>query len=803
MQARVGDVIFVIIIVLCSVVGSVVNACIQSKRIANTCDHSWCSFVICANVPLMTYVQEMDTLNADVRTFSTQCGYKDVAQASSTVVVASNWSNPNGNIEALDKPFDIPNSASSDSSTSQPISSPTYNAESTSVTRSCIVGTTLAGAQRGSIIPDYTQSTCSIQYNTYDDECTRMISEDGEPIREIMDSTSTAMSRFACGKWVDAYAASTTIHSYTFNQDLTRRMQHQMNQLCIESTVNSADGSYTPLIYYQLHQTCDAYFALTVADRAEQLQLGLDSLMFRMGFSRQPNQPYVNENTLTGVNHLAKNVGLLTSFGCASFVDSNVDVEPEQTRLIPSIYDGELPSFSEMKTYNIDQMTISEFERFRTYRNQIDPFVTNYNDMCNLDTQTVITEFINGLTHASYAVDAFQSQRLAQLTPTLMAFACYSMQTGSFDRYKVSILLYGAAKVCIQRYNDHVENSLTIKDPLVFSLYRMKRDEANLFDAPSTLELRMASRIGISRLRSSNNELTANTISSDGSIDGCYNVMQQMLPSLTERALYDYMVSDTLVTKLATVIETVRGNIVQIFSDTQLPIRRMLTNADGTISLVRTVRIYFKGAEDNSMFGDNPSTVQLRFDGSRGFVNAVMNSVLERNVRLMNDAFSERNPCELPNMFELTSANAYYIRNANCIHVMLGLLQPPFAHESYDLTRLTQLFGFYIAHEIAHTAHTYGLRDSPETDVVLNSYSFRNLYDEGFADLVALMAVLMAMPDTSQDCEDAWVSFAQTFCSSSIIQPTTDDTHPFGNTRVDALWSTVKQHFPSKYTCNR
>ena len=596
------------------------------------------------------------------------------------------------------------------------------------------------------------------------------------------------------------------IESYTFNRDLIRRMQHHMNQLCIESTTNPADGSHTPLIYYQLHQTCDAHFALTDAQRKDQMQLGVDSLMFYMGFRRETDQPYVNENSLTTVSQLAKHVGLLTSFGCSSFVDSNVDVDAEQIRLVPSIYDGELPSASEMSDYGIDQVTISEFQQFRTYLSQLNPFITNYNDVCSVDTQEVITQFINGLTHSAYIVDVFQSQQLAQSVSILMAFACYSMQSGTFDQFKVSLLLYGAVRVCVQRYTDHVENAIGSTESSQFSLYRMRRNDADLFDAPSSFELRMASRIGLSRLRianNQNNQLSDTNAETDGSIDGCYKVMQKMLPTLTERALYDHMISDTLVNKLASVIETLRTNIVQIFSDSQMPIRDLLSNPVGTVSLARSVRIYFKGAEDNSLFGDNPSTVSLRFDGSRGFVNAVMNSVLERNVRMMHDAFSERNPCELPNMFDLTTANAYYIRHANCIHVMPGLLQPPFAHESYDIRQLTWLFGFYIAHEIAHTAHTYGVKDSPNTDALLGSYRLKSLYPEGFADLVSIVAVQMAMPDTVQDCENAWISFAQTFCSSSVVEHTLDDTHPYGNTRVDALWNTVKQHFPSKYTCNR
>lgn len=807
MQAHIGDVILMSVVILCSTVGSVVNACIQSNRIANTCEHSWCSFVTCANVPLITYVQEMNHENADVNTFSTRCGYVHTSQSetvstASTASTSSASSTSGSSNHSEAEPIDISTPSSSASSIGQQYNPSTSTSIAAPLTHDCMLGTVPAGTQRDSIISDYMQSTCFIQFDLYDDECTRTISTDGNPIREIMDLTASTLSRRACGKWIDAHATSRTIYSYTFNRDLDRRMYHHQNQLCIESTTNTADGSHTPLIYYQLHQTCDAHFALTSAQRKQQMQLGLDSLMHYMGFSRQPDQPYVNDNSLTTVNHLAKNVGLLTSFGCSSFVDSAVDIDSDSIRLIPYISDGELPSRQEMLEYGVDDVTISEFDKFTEYRNRIDPFTTNYDSMCGVDTRAVINEFINGLTHTTYILDVFQAQQLAQSTPSLMAFVCYSMKSGAFDRYKVSLLLYGASKVCVQRYTDHIEAALAPTDASALMLYRMRRNDADLFDAPSSFEMRMASSVGLSRLRVSNANALITT-SQDSLIDGCFNVMQKMLPTLTERALYDHMISDTLVSKLATVIQTVRSNVVQIFSDTELPIRELLVDAEFTVNLAKTVRIYFKGSEDTSMFGDNPSIVELQFDGSRGFVNAVMNSVLERNVRMMNDAFSERNPCEFPNMFELTSANAYYIRNANCIHVMLGLLQPPFAHEMYDVRRLTRLFGFYIAHEIAHTAHTRGVKNAGKTDVILGSYQLSNLYHEGFADMVAILAVQMAMPDTLQDCEDVWNSFAQTFCSSSVVQHTIDDTHPFGNTRVDALWNTVKRHFDPKYTCNR
>jgi len=208
------------------------------------------------------------------------------------------------------------------------------------------------------------------------------------------------------------------------------------------------------------------------------------------------------------------------------------------------------------------------------------------------------------------------------------------------------------------------------------------------------------------------------------------------------------------------------------------------------------VRIYFKGSEDSSKYGDDPATVSVRFDDSRGFVMAVMNSVLERNVRLLNDAFLENNPCELPPVFELTVANAYYLTQANCIHVMYGLLQPPFADDSYSVNQLMKTFGFYIAHEISHTAHTHGVRESS----AFQAYDQPSVYTEAFADVVAFIAVFNSIPKSRDECLSLWHSIGQTFCSSHTILPTSQDTHPHGNYRVDKLWETVHR-ISRAYTC--
>ena len=170
-----------------------------------------------------------------------------------------------------------------------------------------------------------------------------------------------------------------------------------------------------------------------------------------------------------------------------------------------------------------------------------------------------------------------------------------------------------------------------------------------------------------------------------------------------------------------------------------------------------------------------------------------------RSLPILRAGVAWHDACELPSIVDVTAATAYYIPNANCVHIMLGLLRSPFADGAFDDTQLSILVGFFIAHEIGHaTVHS-----AVDVSSLLSRYESPSVHLEALADVVAMSAILSATDTTdAAACHRVWDTVGQLFCSSTDVPSESDDTHPMGNTRVDRLWQTFVDHFPSAYTCH-
>lgn len=692
---------------------------------------------------------------------------------------------------------------------------------------------------------DEIPNTCALSSNAQLDRCVRITMDDGRPVDIIKEvpvpevAPSTLITDRACGRWktsiqeinsaTDGGGAGATTHAYsslmyTFNGELDTRLEYYLNRLCDETQTRSG-WTMARTMFGRMRQSCDEYVHVSVAQATHMQHLALEDLIASLPFG-------VNAVEQTALL-FARSIGTLTLHGCGAFVD--VQVSTTMTGALQTfLRDGEFPSGEQLRAAGVMESTVDEFASIRTKLTDSTVTADDLYDCIGRVPQYFEEVNVGLLRRPVQPMTDEDAAIYLQLMRTFVSTLCHTFKDTSDDgvfnpTFSVSTahsILRGSAQACVHRYSEYAGADWGRVAP-VTAPFRYTLPENHRFHAPTSTDWKLATQLGMKplmvRVITKPVTSTADGVAASGAPDRCFEATKLLAPDLMERALFDSMISDRLLVRLQQLVERLRLAVIRTFTETWVYLNKSPTPSFKLVDLLRhqnnpsevahkvqTARVYLKQSAYGSMHGDGDDFLStLPFSTTKGFVHAIISHAFERNKQLVDASVSsEANVCEFPSIFNPLMANAYYLSGsaANCVVIMLGLLQPPFVSVLFDEDQLLAMFGFYVAHELGHVAINFGFDQTDAwTQSFFQAYGKETMWHEVYADTVALLSILNEYDLTSLEgrkaCERIWDSFAQTFCSSENIPIEQMSTHPMGNMRVDVLRTLFETHFPPRYTC--
>ena len=273
-----------------------------------------------------------------------------------------------------------------------------------------------------------------------------------------------------------------------------------------------------------------------------------------------------------------------------------------------------------------------------------------------------------------------------------------------------------------------------------------------------------------------------------------------MATELSEQSLYMKLVPSALDRRLQSMVTDIRAAVARAV--VSYPFSEVFVDPPEVARTIEKTHFRIAGAPYTNWAG---TTDPLHFEEMPRTLTTqgVIATLLKHRAagsrdtfRLALDANGATQPCDMTPLFDSAEPNAYYLPKHNCVVIQLGLLQSPFADESFDDASLLGRLGFIIAHEFAHASH-HVFRYEDTYSELLDAYAFESTREEALADTVALFA--LGLTPGAPSCDDLLLHIGQLFCAIpydahalETVFPATRLSHPPGNTRVDDLFETAR-----------
>lgn len=824
------DLLLLIVAVIVSVGCALIHACVNSQA-ENICAHSWCSYTQCAQASLRRSITPTYGIVGRLQ-FSEVCEAYElrsirVTETAATITIERIPSihSPGGSVDA---PFEnsVHTQSTPSSLTPSTTSSTNSNAQSTNGGAS-----STSDHSQSSFLESTTNLQCPVSRRKKIDssqlalwnspgecgaltrdahesqaDCIRVESPSGQHLMSMISPsspTTNGISRRSCGAWIQTADASTP-QDNLFNRDLESQTMMSMALLC-HSTSSTSYEQLTPTSFSRMRQMCSRYAESSHAIQQNDIQLATDHVMVKLGYALMDSGTYRQTDNTIGA--FADAVGKLSSYGCSSFINFNVVID-YSANTGSLIQDGDWPSDSELILAGVAQ---SARIQFQTVRERIaSPSSQSLMDCMQGTTNEIMSRIVRQLSETqSYTMTEFHSEGSVILLPTLFVATCHAINNrpgGGVDPQIALDLLNGVTQVCVHRYASHIDNDIHhnhIQGESHITGFRMHRRPTDQFEPPSETETAMATRIGLNAVsRTVRESISSNPNPTTSEIDGnCFRAIRRLVPDMVEHALFQLLVSSELQHRLMSLFEVIRENVITAIQDSQIRTAIRSSRFDDLIHKVRRTQIRLKGAAEGTPGGSTVRSPRHEVDLTNGFFINLMELSRLRNVRTVQSTLTHETSdvCDGPAVLDITDANTYFHVDANCIHVLLGLLQPPFVHVDHTESNLMIMVGFFLAHELAHA--TIGHLDPTGTQNLLQRrYEQESVYLEAIADVISMRSIMEYVGDNVEACKSSWYKVAQLFCSNYDLAIVEGDRYPQGNTRVDRLWLVFKDKFP-QYAC--
>jgi hypothetical protein len=296
--------------------------------------------------------------------------------------------------------------------------------------------------------------------------------------------------------------------------------------------------------------------------------------------------------------------------------------------------------------------------------------------------------------------------------------------------------------------------------------------------------------------------------------EGCFEAVRYFAPEEVDEVLYRLTVTRDLHARLFAMANEVREAVARVFETDRADggLRDVMADAAAAAQSVRTTTLRVPGSESaidgrsfdaldavGSAFAratPRPRHVATPEEGRVYPFLAARRVALRDLLHLAWDRHAE--PCDLPPLYEVTEANAYYQTNARCVVVLLGVLHAPTADALYDDESLYSRLGFVLAHELAH-ASIVSPRYAGAYASTLAEYE-PSTREEGLADVGALLAIERVLRQRNPGshagiawpCRRTLLHAAQLFCAKKDATGLVGrSSHPSGRDRMDRLERTV------------
>lgn len=586
---------------------------------------------------------------------------------------------------------------------------------------------------------------------------------------EIGDPDASALHDQACGAWIEAGPVVQTSVQYNAFYDLSRgvaAVEHADEAAFRSSRLSSTDMG-------KFYSACSA------------------TVLGGTGAVRSSaRQAYAHLQTgLTGLTtqrRVLEAVGWLSAHSCDSPVQIGVSVG---TTFFATAQQGTAFSASSLANalYAVDE------PRSLQDAASVGNALVNANAAPSPPTTLEQMEFVYEGASGRTDHDTVPIQMAA--TPTLDGLV-YITATGQ-DRFEeASAYVHGVAALCAFALHGAMDvesaggytaalsevHALRAKRPRAAALGRLRGGHfgQNALAEVSNVTLAQASVVTFSQLEAAPK--------GDGHSD-CAAMTHFLFPDRLDEQHFRLLVTDELYDRAEEITAVLRESAAQIVVDNP-SIAAVLADPAAIAEDIRTTTVRIAGAPRGTWAGLQRGYVDGVLSSADGPLVMALKQARAIFMDRINTLFDGSGPCQGPPVYDALTTNAYIHPSALCTHMMLGILQKPFADERYDNTSLATRFGYVMAHELAHnTLNTQFIQ--PSYANLLHRYATSAVHDEAIADVISALAILHAGLATGEEVcrhvSQLWcarVPLVFDYYAGAVV-------HPGPNDRGDHLCATL------------
>lgn len=270
----------------------------------------------------------------------------------------------------------------------------------------------------------------------------------------------------------------------------------------------------------------------------------------------------------------------------------------------------------------------------------------------------------------------------------------------------------------------------------------------------------------------------------------CAAIVDFLFPDRMDEQHFRLLVTDDLYERAREITAVLRESAARVVTDNP-SIAAVLVDPAAVAEDIRSTTVRIAGAPRGTWAG-----IQ------RGYADGVLRSTdgpfvmaLKQSRAIFMDRidilFDGSTPCAGPPVYDALTTNAYIHPNALCTHMLLGILQKPFADERYDNVSLASRFGYVMAHELAHNTLNTQF-NQPQYANLLSRYASSAVHDEAIADVISALAIIQSGLATG---EEVCRHVSQLWCARVPVwydHYATSAIHPGPNDRGDHLCLTLQ-----------
>lgn len=270
----------------------------------------------------------------------------------------------------------------------------------------------------------------------------------------------------------------------------------------------------------------------------------------------------------------------------------------------------------------------------------------------------------------------------------------------------------------------------------------------------------------------------------------CAAMTNFLFPDRMDEQHFHMLVTDKLYARAEEITAVLRESAAQVVVDNP-SIAAVLTDPAAVAADIRTTTVRIAGAPKGTWAGLQRGHADGVLSSADGPLLMALKQARALFIDRVNSLFDGSGLCAAPAVYDALTTNAYIQPSSLCSHVLLGILQKPFADERYDNTSLATRFGYVMAHELAHTTLNTQF-NQPQYANLLHRYSSSAVHDEAISDVIAALAILHAGLATG---EQVCGHVSQLWCARVPVwydHYATEAAHPGPNDRGDHLCATLK-----------